>query len=251
MTFLIDSHIHISDQEYSSVLPHIINCMKIINMKACCVSTDILSSKKTIKLSEKCNLFFPFVGIHPNRTNDNIGSFIKFVVENSSKIKGIGEIGLDKTYAMSDYEFKKQKLYFITQLELAEKLHKPVSIHSRKTLDIIYQIIPSYSIPSISLHWFDGKKKHLEKAMDLGFFVSYGPLLIYSKDKQIMLLKTYENKILVETDGPVRFSKCFRHRPAQVCFIPSIVLAASIILNKTYDELSIILEQNAKLYLNI
>ena len=52
-------------------------------------------------------------------------------------------------------------------------------------------------------------KNNSKKAMDMGFFVSFGPVMIYANDKQTLLSKTDESKILVETDGPVRFSKMF------------------------------------------
>ena len=101
------------------------------------------------------------------------------------------------------------------------------------------------------LHWFDGSKQQLSKAMDLGFFVSFGPLLVYAKDKQVLLSKTEINRILVETDGPVKFSRCFALKPAQVSFIPSIIFCASKVLRKSYDEFSAILEKNSNDFLGI
>ena len=65
-----------------------------------------------------------------------------------------------------------------------------------------------------------------------------------------MLANTEQDKILVETDGPVRFSRCFGHKTAQILFLPSVVFCASRILNMTYDETLIILENNSHRYLN-
>src|SRR5665648_1220880 len=52
-------------------------------------------------------------------------------------------------------------------------------IHSRKSMDDILQVLPSYKIQSSLLHWFNGNKKHLKQAMDMNIFVSYGPVLLY------------------------------------------------------------------------
>ena len=134
---------------------------------------------------------------------------------------------------------------------MAEKLQKPVSIHSRKTLDEIYEIIPSYSLNGMLLHWFDGSKKQLQKAMDMDFFVSYGPVMVYANDKQVLLSKTDRDKILVETDGPVKFSKCFGLKSAQISFIPSVIFCASKVIRESYDELSAVLEQNSNNFLGI
>jgi len=251
MNWLLDSHIHLSDPEYDSDIPYIIKCMKKMHIKACCVSEDLLSSKKTIDLSKKTELILPFVGIHPGKADEKIEPLQELINQNISDIAGIGEIGLDSTYVSSELEFQRQEDLFRGQLAIAEKTQKPISIHSRKTLDKIYEIIPSYSLRGMVLHWFDGSKQQLTKAMDLGFFVSFGPLLVYAKDKQVLLSKTEINRILVETDGPVKFSRCFALKPAQVSFIPSIIFCASKVLRKPYDEFSAILEKNSNDFLGI
>ena len=249
MTWLYDAHIHLSDAEYEHDIPLILNCMKRLCIKACCVSMDYTSSKKTLELGKKSEYILPFIGMHPEKAQDDTESIFKLIVENNEKISGVGEIGLDHTYTNSDEEFQKQEEVFKTQLSYAEKFGKPVSIHSRKTLDQILEILPSYKIPSVLLHWFDGSKKQLQQAMDLDCYVSFGPVTVYSKDKQVLLSKANKDKILVETDGPVRFSRCFENKTAQIDFIPSIVFCASKVLHVNYDELCDVIEQNSKRFL--
>jgi len=251
MTWIFDSHIHLSDPEFYKDMSLIIKSMEKLHIKACCVSMDNSNSIQTLNLATKSELILPFIGIHPEKFKDNLEDMTRLVEQNKDKISGIGEIGLDKTYVESDEEYSAQKQVFETLLSLAEKHKKPVSIHSRKTLDDIFEIISSYSLSGVLLHWFDGNKKQLQKAMDMKFFVSYGPVMLYATDKQILLSKTDQDKILVETDGPVRFSKCFGFKPAQVTFIPSVVFCASKVLRKSYDEFSTILEKNSMNYLGI
>ena len=249
MTWLYDAHIHLSDTEYENDIPLILNSMKKLCIKACCVSMDYTSSKKTLELGKKSEYVLPFKGIHPEKAQNDTESIFKLIDENNGKISGIGEIGLDSTYTNSDEEFQKQEEVFKTQLSYAEKFGKPVSIHSRKTLDQILEILPSYKIPSVVLHWFDGSKKQLQKAMDLQCYVSFGPVMVYSQDKQVLLSKANKDRILVETDGPVRFSRCFENKTAQIDFIPSIVFCASKVLHMNYDELCNVIEQNSQRYL--
>ncbi len=251
MNWLYDAHIHLSDSEYDSDFPHIINLMKKIKIKACCVSENLSTSKKTIEISKNNELIFPFVGIHPSKADEKVEPLLELIHNNEIDITGIGEIGLDSTYVNTESDFPRQEKLFRAQLSIAEKLQKPISIHSRKTLDEIYEIIPSYSLKGMLLHWFDGNKKQLKKAMDLDFFVSFGPLLIYANDKQFLLAQTEVNRILVETDGPVKFSRCFELKTAQISFIPSVIFCASKIVRKPYDELTAILEQNSKNFLGI
>ena len=251
MIWLTDAHIHLSDDEYSNDMPFIITSMEKMKIRACCVSMDLHTSEKTLSLSKKTKLVLPFVGIHPEKADDDLESVIELIEKNSSQITGIGEIGLDKTYVSDQNDFNKQKTVFHKMLAIAEKLHKPVSIHSRATLDEIFSILQSYSISGILLHWFAGSKKQLKVAMDLGCYASYGPAMIYAKDKQVLLSETNSDKILVETDGPVRFSRCFAMKTAQITFLPSVMFCAAKVLNKTYDDLSHEIEQNSKRYLGV
>ncbi|MCE9653127.1 MAG: TatD family hydrolase [Nitrosarchaeum sp.] len=251
MAWLYDSHIHLSDPSYQSDLDYTFNGMKNMKIKACCVSVDTETSKRTLEIGKKSKLVLPFIGIHPENTNDNLELMTELIIENQHLISGIGEIGLDPTYVKSNEDTKLQIHFFETFLSLAEKFQKPVSIHSRKSLDDIFSIMTSYDIKHALLHWFDGSKKQLQRAMDMDYFVSYGPVMIYAGDKQTLLSKTTETKILVETDGPVRFSRCFAMKSGQVSFIPSVVFCASKILDKSYDEMTILLENNSKSFLGI
>jgi TatD DNase family protein len=225
--------------------------MENMKIKACCVSTDTIDSKITMELRKKSELILSFIGIHPNNAKDDLESMIDLINKNQQHLSGIGEIGLDSTYVISQEDHKRQIHVFETLLYLAEKFQKPVSIHSRKSLDEIFQIMTSYKINNALLHWFDGSKKQLQKAMDMNFFVSYGPVMIYANDKQMLLSKTDETKILVETDGPVKFTKCFDMKSAQISFIPSVIFCASKILGKSYDETASLLEENSKSFLGI
>ncbi len=162
--------------------------MEKIRIKACCVSMDYTSSQKTLELGKKSELVLPFIGIHPEKAQDDSEPVFNLINENKEKISGIGEIGLDPTYTNSNEELSKQEKVFRSQLSLAEKLKKPVSIHSRKALDEILKILPSYNVPTALLHWFDGSKKQLQKVMDLDCYVSFGPVMVYSKDKQAGVL---------------------------------------------------------------
>ena len=251
MVWMFDSHIHLSDPAYQKDLGFIIKNMEQMHIKACCVSMDLANSKKTLEIAKKNDLILPFIGIHPESLNENLEEMLNFIQENIDCISGIGEIGLDPTYVRSEHDRHKQITIFQALLSIAEKYQKPVSIHSRKSLDDIFEIMRSYSTKNALLHWFDGSKKQLQKAMDLGFFVSYGPVLVYANDKQTLLTKTDEEKILVETDGPVRFSRCFEMKQAQIGFIPSVIFCASKILNKPYDELTSILQKNSLNFLGI
>ena len=251
MQWLYDTHIHLSDPEYQPDLKTVIQNMQYVHTKACCVSMDTSNSVETLELSKMSDLILPFIGIHPEKADDNLDLMVEMIENNISTIAGIGEIGLDPTFCNSNEDSKRQKSVFEKLLSLAEKHNKPVSIHSRKSLDEILSIMKSYSTNNACLHWFDGNKKQLKVAMEMNFFVSYGPVMVYANDKQTLLSKTNTDKILVETDGPVKFSRCFGFKSAQVSFIPSVIFSASKVLRKSYDEMCVLLEDNSKRFLGI
>jgi TatD DNase family protein len=251
VTWFYDSHVHLSDPFYHDDLNYIILGMEKIKLKACCVSMNNTDAKRTLAIANSTNLVLPFIGLHPEYASDDLEQMVELIHQNNKFIRGVGEIGLDPTYVQSETDSKRQIHVFEILLSLAEKYKKPVSIHSRKSLDDILQIMTSYDTKHALLHWFDGSKKQLQKAMDMDFFVSYGPVMIYANDKQTLLSNTLESKILVETDGPVRFSRCFEMKSAQVSFIPSLIFCASKILGKSFEDMAVLLETNSRTYLGI
>jgi TatD DNase family protein len=135
-------------------------------------------------------------------------------------------------------------------LELAELTGRPVSIHSRRMLDRVLEMLPSYRIKSVLLHWFAGSKKQLAKSMDSGLYVSYGPPLVYSEDKKVLLKNTDRDRFLVETDGPVQYSRCFENKPAiSTSCLVSVVASAACTIGISYNETVEMLQNNSKAYL--
>jgi TatD DNase family protein len=215
---LCDAHVHLTDPEFSPYLEEILSSIRIMNMHVCSVTVDITSTINGIKSFGQSNndIVTQFIGIHPQFAHEaDIEKFIEIYSEYSDSIGGIGEIGLDPTYTLSKgNSYEKQREVFQAMLSIAEKSKKPVSIHSRKSLNDILELIKSYNLGNLLFHWFSGNKKQLRVLMDLGAYVSYGPPLVISEDKRVLLKNTDKNRILVETDGPVRYSRCFSELPA-------------------------------------
>ena len=247
MTWYFDAHIHLSDPAYAQDMEHILTQMRHLGIKACCVSTNMKDSLDTIRLAKKDDLILPFVGIHPEHANDDLEGVVELIERSHASLAGIGEIGLDPTYGGNDES--RQGRVFETLLACAEKFDKPASIHSRKSLDRILEIMTSYDTSRVLIHWFDGNKRQLRRAMDMGLYVSYGPVTVYANDKQALLARTDQSRILVETDGPVRFSRCFEGKSGQISFIPSVIFCASKVIGKTFDQMATMLEKNTKSFL--
>lgn len=223
-----------------------------------CMSEDLDSSYATVHLSvnnlKGSNLLKAFVGIHPQTSTVSIDteSFQHFFNSNLAHIDGIGEIGLDPTYTNLNLKnsMESQKFVFYQMLMLAEKNQKPISIHSRKSVVDILEILPSYRIKNAVFHWYEGSKKNLKKINDMNFFVSFGPYILYNKEKQNMLQEADPNLVLLETDGPVPYKNCLKG----VLTTPSLIISTqyllSKIIKKSFRETTNLLYLNALRFMN-
>lgn len=242
---LVDAHIHLTDDELFELKEHVLAMLNNMNIKALSVSMDLETSKRNLTL--RSEMVLPFIGIHPWTDYEDLDNFIEFVDGHIDYIYGIGEIGLDKKY--NNY-YNKQKIIFKAMLELAEKYHKPVSIHSRASLDDIFDMLSSYNL-SVLLHWFSGSKRQLRIANDKGYYISYGPALLYASDKPHLLMNSNRDLILAETDGPVRYPRCFEGKIALPSYLASVVYAIANVLKMEYDDACEMIINNVNNYLGI
>ena len=252
----IDTHIHLSDVAYANDLNHVINHLERLHIAACAVSMNYDDSVRTLSIANMSDCVFAFVGLHPecvheNNVDDELYNLALLAEQNTSQIMGIGEIGLDPTLSADGTVSSQQIRAFEGMLELASKLEKPVSIHSRKSLDHVFDVMTSFDASRASLHWFDGSKRHLARAQDMGFYISYGPLSVYANDKQRLISISDVNKILVETDGPVRFSRCFEQKSGQSCFVASVLYVMSDLHHISYDHMVEQVAKNSIKYLGL
>lgn len=236
---IYDAHVHLADPHYADAMPHIKEYMRRTGTAACCVSTNVEDSAAAVRLGGE--MVLPFVGVHPQFAHTGMDGIEEMA--GSDPVAGIGEIGLDPTYGNDG-----QEAVFGAQLELAERLGLPVSIHSRKSLDAVLETLTSYEC-NAALHWFDGNKARLRRACDMGLYVSYGPLAVYAADKRRLASLTRPDRILMETDGPVRFAGCFGRVPAHPGFLPSVAYALAGALGLTYDAMLETLRSNTRAYL--
>ncbi|MDP8889055.1 MAG: TatD family hydrolase [Thermoproteota archaeon] len=246
---LFDAHIHLTDSSYSGYVHHIISSLSMMKIIACSVTVDVETTIRSFDLfNTHRNVIKQFIGIHPESSaREDLERFREIFNSNLQSIDGIGEIGLDGTY---DVPIKQQEYVFLAMLELAELTGRPVSIHSRRMLDRVLEMLSSYRIKSVLLHWFAGSKKQLAICMDRGLYVSYGPPLVYSEDKKVLLKNTDRDRFLVETDGPVQYSRCFENKPSiSTSCLVSVVASVAYTLGISYDEIVELLQKNSEAYL--
>ena len=202
---LIDAHAHLEHKLFKDVGEVIKRAEKagikvIIN-----AGTNPETNKYTLKLSKKYPIIKPALGIHPtdsiSLTQKEIDEEIKQIGKNKSKITAIGEIGLDHHWHKKEKDLKKQKNTFKKLLNLAEKLNKPVFIHSRNAVNDTLGILKDYKL-KIILHSFEGNKKQIQEAIKQGYYFSIPTSVTRSTHFQILVKTAPLSKLLTETDAP-------------------------------------------------
>lgn len=255
----MDSHIHLSDLVYQNLGDVVFQLIKNSNIVCFCMSENLESSIRTLSLKDKSldssDLIHPFVGIHPQyaQKKSDFDFFEEFFELNVNEISGLGEIGLDPTYVHSDGSsfFENQKWIFEKMLSIAEKYNKPVSIHSRRSVDEILQVLSSFRLNHVVFHWYDGSKKNLGKINDLGYFTSFGPYLLYNRDKQNLFKASDPALVLLETDGPVGYKNCFENVLTTPSIIITLVYFVSILLKTSFEDARKLVISNVSKFIQI
>jgi len=111
------------------------------------------------------------VGIHPWHAGASELKIVETMAEHPNVV-AIGEAGLDK---LASAPLKVQEELFISQIELAEKLRKPLIIHCVKAWQELIDIRKRYKsdIPWI-IHGFRGNGELARQLLRFGFQLSFG-----------------------------------------------------------------------------
>jgi TatD DNase family protein len=227
----VDAHIHLSDEEYSGCIEEIVVEAKNTNVVALVSnSMDLATSKRSLELAgQYSGMVYAALGIHPWNVNRLTEEELQQTIELISGEKqnrafvAIGEVGLDFKY-MTIWD--KQMKVFNEMLRLAERLDLPVIIHSRGTTAQIVDMLPSYNLRRVLLHWFSNPISALSKAVNKGYYITEGPPATYSNGIREVVRKVPLTNLLTETDGPVRFFKQpFEGKRTTSAFIPIVVKA--------------------------
>lgn len=254
---LIDAHIHLSDQEYADHINDVIMDAKNSNVAALvCNSVDFQTSLQTLQLKEKYpDLVYAALGIHPWNVNilkqNELDDTLQLINEQNQKksVIGIGEIGLDIKY---ETVWDKQLLVFDKMLRLAESLGLPVIIHSRGTTQQIVDMLPSYNLKRVLLHWFSYPITALAQAVSRGYFITEGPTVTYSNGIRDVISQVPITNLLTETDGPVKYFKPpFNGQLTTPSFIQKVVESIAEIKNMQVNTVAEQIITNFETFFNV
>ncbi len=233
----IDIHAHTNFKVFDENREEIIlraleNDTWIIN-----IGTQYDTSKKAVEMTNQYEGVYSTIGLHPIHTTashhdeSELGADGKEFTSRGEifdkekyreltklgKVVGIGECGLDY-YHLEEENIEKQRVAFISQIELANELDIPLMLHvrnnpndkSRNAYFDVYELVKKYSTRGDTKgvsHFFAGSVEDMKRFVEIGIYISFaGPITYKPKpeicDYEAVIRETPLDMILSDTDSP-------------------------------------------------
>lgn len=245
-----DSHAHYNDEKFDQDRNEMIEKIYQENItKIVCNGYNIKSSKRAVQISEQYDFVYATAGISPNDMEDAKLEDIEEIrtLAKNSKIVAIGEIGLD--YYWNKENKEKQKEFFIKQIELADELNLPITIHCRDavmdTLDILKNTINPKKRGIF--HCCMLNKELIKEAVKLGFYISFSGNITFKSAKPADSVNEVPmDKILIETDSPYLTPEPFRGTRNDSRNVKLVAQKIAEIKRMPLEEIAEITYENAK-----
>ncbi|MGH8508211.1 MAG: TatD family hydrolase [Gammaproteobacteria bacterium] len=205
---LVDSHCHLTllDPGQCGSTEQVLAAAKREGVDLLlCVSVDIESAPEIIRLATTHEEIFASVGVHPNTAAAIEPGFDDLVALAADPcVIAVGETGLD--YYRSEGDLAWQRDRFKTHIAVAKALRKPLIIHNREATEDVLKILRQDGAHAVGgvMHCFVDTWETAERAMDLGFYISFSGIVTFrnAKSVQEVARRLPLERMLVETDAP-------------------------------------------------
>lgn len=142
-----------------------------------------------------CEVITPTaIGIHPW---DAASREITEIESSVATADVVGEIGLD---AACGVDSEQQMSIFRKQLALAESFDKPVVLHCVRTFEQMMKVLAEHHLKAVIFHGFIGSPEQAKRAIERGYFLSFGERTFRSPKTIESLRQTPINQLFIETD---------------------------------------------------
>lgn len=207
MEKIFDSHSHYNDNAFKDDYDDVLRKIKDIGVElAIDVGADLESSRLALKQAENSDFLYCSIGIHPESAAEALDDNIMLSLEDmlkSPKAVAVGEAGLDYYYPeRADDETQKQA--FIKQINLANKLNKPIIIHTRDAMQDTLDILKKYPVKSGVIHCYSGSAESCKQLVKMGFYIGFTGVITFKNARRALeSLKVVPlERLLIETDCP-------------------------------------------------
>ncbi len=162
----------------------------------------------------------------------NVEEEFAFIEKNKDHILAIGECGLD--YSINDNKEKAQQDVFNKVIKLAQKLEKPLIIHSRKAESDTLDLLESAGAKNVVLHCFSPNMKIVKRAADLGYSFSIPAIIVRLQHFRTLVELVSLQQLLTETDAP--YLTPFKDQKSEPAFVQETINVIAAIKKMEHEE---------------
>jgi len=251
----IDAHLHLQDDLLWPIADQVVRRAQAAHVTHLfCNGTACADWPRVLELAARHACVVPFIGLHPwqvehapDTWRDELESII------AAHRAGVGEIGLDFAKPV---DRDQQRQAFESQLALAVRFRRPVSIHAvRAWAPLIACLSKAAPLPApFMVHAFNGSPETARELVALGGYVSLTALSFTDNRRpktETLLQAVPRDRILLETESPfglnpyVDFIRHSPEQPNEPANLPAIVAAAAKLSGRNIEEFAETTYENA------
>lgn len=227
-----DAHTHLSStSEYSGLRPSdalaaaaAVNVTRLVE-----VGTDVASSAAAIELATRYPQVVAALAIHPNdaaRLGDGLTvelAKLEALVDSSSRVRAVGETGLDYFRTTDAGGRARQKVAFAAHIAWAKRHDLALVIHDRDAHADILDVLAAEGAPDrVQLHCFSGDAAFARQCLDRGYWLSFPGTVTFKANEPLREAfdLTPLDRLLVETDAPYLTPVPHRGKPNASYLLP-------------------------------
>ena len=208
-----------------------------------------VSNLESINVLSKEENVFLGLGVHPNNVEEiEWSSAEEIILNHMSKIRVIGETGLDLSRRTDNLE--KQMQYLSSHMELGLKYNKPLVIHARScNMNDITSVIKG----KFQLHCFTFGVPEAKMVLEKGGYISISGILTFQKNGQLEDVIKYcpLSSLLVESDSPFLAPVPHRGKKNEPRYVIETYKRISSILEIEISDLAHCIERNFREFLDL
>jgi TatD DNase family protein len=222
----VDTHCHLDPQYFPAGPDEVLARAEARGVRGFVVvgvGSDLAPARAAVALAERRSRTYAAVGIHPHdavtyspEARSELGSLAE-----KSRVVAVGEIGLDYHYDHSPREVQRQ--VFAELIALARQARKPIVVHTREAASDTLELLESEGAREVGgvIHCFSEDKAFAERALDLGFSLSFSGIVTFKKTLAIQEVAAWAplDRILVETDSPYLAPVPNRGKPCEPAYV--------------------------------
>lgn len=252
---IVDTHCHLNDEALYKDLDNVISRARQAGVeKMVVIGWDKASSELAIKIAEQYENIYAVIGFHPENVFDINDDVLYKTLElcKKPKVVGIGEIGLDYHWTKDLEKREIQKQYFVKQIEFANKVGLPISIHSREAFNDTLEILKEHKpMHGGVMHCYSGSVENINDIINLGLYIGLdGPVTFTNaKTPKEVAAEIPLEKLVVETDCPYLSPHPLRgtvNEPANISLIVDAIAEARGMSKK--HLLDVLYQNSCKLF---